>query len=129
MGSPDEHKYHIGIIGGLYATEPQTRDLLLNIAKELLDGYLSQNSRIHRILKYSVIQLIPLFDHKPDPTKTQRDCYTTDTGEFPAPLLIATEEPQEDEDAYALWKLIQYTHFDLLLVLDGGSLTLRLVVR
>lgn len=125
VGAPEEDKFQIGIIGGLYATEPQTRELLLNLADEIENGYLSQNNKIKRILSTSVITLIPVFDHKPDPTRTQRACYTTDAGEFPAPLLIATDRYEEDADAKMLWNTVKESHFDLLLILDAGSLQLR----
>lgn len=125
IGAPDEDKFQIGIIGGLYATEPQTRELLLNLANEILNEYFGQNAEVQRILSTSVITLIPIFDHKPDPTKTQRACYTTDAGEFPAPLLIATDRHEEDAEAKMLWDTIKESHFDLVLVLDAGSLQLR----
>lgn len=111
----------------MYATEPQTRELLLNIANEFIEEYLGQNKKIQRILTMSVLTLIPIFDHKPDPTKTQRDCYTTNSGEFLAPLLIATNRFEEDKQATTLWEMVEQSHFDLLIILDGGSLSLRFV--
>lgn len=127
VGAPEESKFRIAIIGGLYATEPQTRELLLHIGKEMLDGYVNQNTKINRILSESVIQLIPIFDHKPDPTKTQKTCYTTDVGEFPIPLLIATNQWSETAGATALWEFVKSSRFDLILILDAGDLQLRFV--
>jgi hypothetical protein len=80
---------------------------------------------MQRILASSVITLVPIFDHKQDPTKTQRICYTTETGEFPAPLAIATDLYEEDPEAKYLWNKVNQSHFDLLLILDGGSVNLR----
>lgn len=68
---------------------------------------------------------MPIFDHKQDPTKTQRTCYTTDAGEFPAPLAIATDVYQEDAEAKYLWNKVNESRFDLLLILNGGNMALR----
>lgn len=127
MGSPEESKFQIGIIGGLYATEPQTRELLLSIGDRVLDDYISQQIKIRKLLSAAVLTLIPVFDHKPDPLKTQRDCYTTDAGEFPAPLLIATDRHNEDPDSKALVELLKQSYFDFVLIIDAGSLSVGLV--
>ena len=121
IGAPEERKFQIGIVGGLYATEPQTREILIKFADTMLDQSFKQNARVERILASSVITLLPIFDHKQDPTKTQRTCYTTDTGEFPAPLAIATDVYKEDAEAKYLWDKVNQSGFDLLLILDGGS--------
>lgn len=109
----------------MYATEPQTREMLLRIADTILDQYLGQNKKMQRILVSSVITLLPIFDHKRDPTKTQRTCYTTETGEFPAPLAIATDVYEEDAEAKYLWNKVNESNFDLLVILNGGHVNLR----
>lgn len=84
-----------------------------------------QHAETLRVFASSVIQLIPIFDHKPDPTKMQFDCYTTSTGEFPAPLLIATDRHNEDTEAKMIWDILSQERYDLLIILDGGGYSLR----
>ncbi|XP_065213969.1 carboxypeptidase D-like [Planococcus citri] len=125
VGEPEEAKFRIGVFGGLYATEPQTREFLSVILGDLEHQYMYKNKKALEVLSSSVIELIPLFDHKLDPTKTQKDCYTTSPGEFPAPLLIATDRRNENIVARMMWNIVQTRHFDLVVILEGGGYLLR----
>lgn len=127
IGEPDEAKFRIGVLGGLYATEPQTREFLLDIAERLKQGIMMKTKEALKTMSSSVIELIPIFDHKPDPTKMQFDCYTTNTEEFPAPLLIATEQHTENVVSKMIWDIVLKRHFDLIIILEGGGYSLRYV--
>lgn len=90
-----------------------------------MTGYDKNEPGIKNLLNESVVYLIPLFDHKPNSIKIQKNCITTDVGELPAPVVLATGRYEEDSEAKALWNIIQEESFDLVIFLDGGGFSFR----
>nr|CAD7426108.1 unnamed protein product [Timema monikensis] len=61
VGSPEEKKMKIGFFGGLFASHPVGRELLLRFARHLVIGYTKKDRDIMQILKTFVIHIVPDF--------------------------------------------------------------------
>ncbi|CAG2063284.1 unnamed protein product, partial [Timema podura] len=62
VGSPEEKKMKIGFFGGIFATQPVGRELLLRFARHLVIGYTKKDRDIMQILKNFVIHIVPGID-------------------------------------------------------------------
>ncbi|CAH1132734.1 unnamed protein product [Ceutorhynchus assimilis] len=58
----DETKFHIGVIGNLFATQPIGREISINLARHLLKGLSFSDPTIVSILSNSVIHIVPAID-------------------------------------------------------------------
>nr|CAD7196553.1 unnamed protein product [Timema douglasi] len=68
VGSPEEEKMKIGFFGGLFASHPVGRELLLRFARHLVIGYTKKDRDIMQILKTFVIHIVPGIDSSFSPT-------------------------------------------------------------
>lgn len=62
MDASDEDKFHIGIIGNLYATQPIGREIGLYLMRHILEGHKYSEPKILQILKNTVIHFMPVID-------------------------------------------------------------------
>lgn len=62
MESSDETKFHIAVIGNLFATQPVGREISLYLAQHLLEGHKYSDPAIVRILQNTVIHFMPIID-------------------------------------------------------------------
>lgn len=62
MESSDETKFHVGVIGNLFATQPVGREISLYLAQHLLEGHKYSDPTIVRILQNTVIHFMPVID-------------------------------------------------------------------
>lgn len=124
MGSPDEYKFKIAILGGLYVNEPATREVLLFLARHYVEGYRKKDKDIISLLSNVVLYFIPYFEQKQSYLKK---CMTDDQADVTGPLLIATNQPNEQKTTYSLWKMLQQEQFDIMFNLEGGSMSIKLV--
>lgn len=62
MGSNDEFKFHIALIGNLYATQPIGRELVVYMARHLLQGHGYKDPPIMRVLENAVFHVVPVID-------------------------------------------------------------------
>ncbi|KAF2900813.1 hypothetical protein ILUMI_05352 [Ignelater luminosus] len=62
VDSSEETKYHIAIMGNLFATQPIGREISIYFARHLLQGHKYQDPTIMKILNNSVIHIIPVVD-------------------------------------------------------------------
>ncbi|KAB0791260.1 hypothetical protein PPYR_03060 [Photinus pyralis] len=58
----EERKFHVAIMGSLYATQPIGRELTVYLARHLLEGHKFQDPTIVSILKNTVVHLMPFVD-------------------------------------------------------------------
>lgn len=74
MGAPEENKFHIGLIGGLFASQPVGREVLLRLATHILMGNKIGDPPIQRILNNSVLHFIPGIDPGFDNILNSQEC-------------------------------------------------------
>lgn len=58
----EESKFHVAVIGNLFATQPIGREISLNVARHLLKGLHFQDPTIVDILSNTVIHIVPVID-------------------------------------------------------------------
>lgn len=62
MDKSEELKFHIAVMGNLFATQPIGREISIYVARHLLAGYSVQDPQIVSILKNTVVHIIPVVD-------------------------------------------------------------------
>lgn len=125
MGSPDEFKFKIAILGGLYVNEPATREILLFLARHYVEGYRKKDEDIVSFLSKVVLHFIPYFEQNEN--SYEKICSTDDQAIVTSPLLIATNQQDEQKTTNNLWKTLQREQFDMMFSLEGGSISIKLV--
>ncbi|XP_065172246.1 carboxypeptidase D-like [Atheta coriaria] len=58
----DEGKLHVAIIGNLFATQPVGRELVVNLARHLLQGHKFGDPNIVDMMRNAVFHLVPVID-------------------------------------------------------------------
>ncbi|CAH1393560.1 unnamed protein product [Nezara viridula] len=119
VASSNEHKLHVAVVGGLYRTEPSGRELALRLARHLFVGYKLHDPIIDRILKESIIYIIPSID---DVAMT--DCYNTEniTNQVVSNIL---SQSKSNIKAAAFLKILEELKFDLMISIESSGLGLR----
>ncbi|XP_025200120.1 carboxypeptidase D isoform X1 [Melanaphis sacchari] len=123
VGSPDEFKFKIAILGGLYVNEPATREILLFLARHYVEGYRKKDKNIVSFLSKVVLHFIPYFEQNEN--SYEKTCLTDDQAIVTSPLLIATNQQDEQETTNNLWKMLQREQFDMMFSLEGGSISIK----
>ncbi|XP_050292877.1 carboxypeptidase D [Anthonomus grandis grandis] len=60
--SSGENKFHIGIIGNLFATQPIGREMTIDLARHLLEGLRFRDPTIVDIMSNTVLHVVPVID-------------------------------------------------------------------
>ncbi|XP_066251733.1 carboxypeptidase D-like isoform X1 [Euwallacea similis] len=63
IAQPDETKFHIAVVGNLFATQPIGRIMVLNLARHLLKGLFYKDPPITNILSNTAIHVVPVIDN------------------------------------------------------------------
>ncbi|KAK4878716.1 hypothetical protein RN001_011222 [Aquatica leii] len=58
----EETKFHVAVMGNLYATQPIGREITIYLARHLLQGHKFQDPIITSILKNTIIHILPVID-------------------------------------------------------------------
>ena len=58
IGSPEEEKFHIVLLGDLYTSESVGREILIRFARHLVYGHKSKDSETIEILQKSVLHIL-----------------------------------------------------------------------
>lgn len=111
-------------MGGLYSNEPDTREILLFLARHYVEGYINKDNNIISFLSNVVLYFIPYFEQKEN---FEKKCVTDDQANITGPLLIATNNQNEQKTTASLWKTLQQEQFDMIFSLEGGSMSIKLV--
>lgn len=108
----------------MYVNEPATREILLYLARHYVEGYRKKDKDVISLLSNVVLYFIPYFEQKESYVKK---CTTDDQADVRGPLLIATNQPNEQKTTDSLWKMLQKEQFDMMFSLEGGSMSIKLV--
>ena len=122
MGGSEENKIHIGFIGGLFASQPVGREVLLRFARHILKGNKEENPFITRLLDRVVLHFIPGVDPLFDKVSADIDCNPKVEDEVGARLLTSRERPtQLDVVTNALEQMLKTEGFDAVVLFGGGN--------
>lgn len=120
MGSPDENKFRIALVGGLFASQPAGREILLRLATHILMGNQVGDPPIKRLLDNALLYFIPAVDPKFDNIAQNTDCNPTVNDEVGETLLSGNDEKQQVE-AIAFKRMLRTEAYDAIVILGGGT--------
>lgn len=125
MGSPDENKFHIALVGGLFASQPAGREILLRLATHILMGNQIGNPPIQRILDDAVLHFIPGVDPGFDNVEKSNDCNPVVKNEIGEELLSENADTSKQIVTDAFKKMLQTENYDVVVILRGGASQIR----
>lgn len=125
MGSPDENKFHIALVGGLFASQPTGREILLRLATHILMGNQIGDPPIQRILDNAVLHFIPGVDPGFDNIKMSNDCNPVVKDEIGEKLLLENMSKQVGSVTDAFKRMLQTENYDVVVILGSGGSQIR----
>lgn len=127
MGSPDENKFRIALVGGLFASQPAGREILLRLATHILMGNQVGNPRIQRILGNAILHFIPGVDPGFNNVEDAKDCNPVVNDEIGEKLLLENNKRSKQADVVtdAFKKMLQTEDYDVVVILGGGGSQIR----
>ncbi|XP_061932284.1 carboxypeptidase D-like isoform X2 [Apis cerana] len=124
IGAPEENKFHIGLIGGLFASQPIGREILLRLATHILMGNQIGDPPIERILNNSVLHFIPGIDPGFDNIFNMQDCNPIVYDEIGKKLLqkniVNSNKLNKITNAFKTMLLNE--GYDVIIILGSGAL-------
>lgn len=117
VGGPEEPKFRIALVGGLFASEPIGREILLRLATHVLKGNQIEDPPIKKILKNAVLHFIPGVDPKFD--KIEDMCNPPMRDEVGQKLI---DNRDADPTTQAFKDLLKSENYDVVVILHGGDL-------
>ena len=127
MGAPEENKFHIGLVGGLFASQPVGREVLLRLATHILMGNQLEDPPIQRILNNTVLHFLPGVDPGFDNIVNIQDCNPIQSGEIGERLLQKdnTGSDETNRVTNAFKQILSNEGYDVIVILGSGSLKVR----
>ena len=125
MGAPEENKYHIGLIGGLFASQPMGREILLRLATHILMGNQIGDPPIQRILNNSVLHFVPGIDPGFDNIINVQECNPIVDDEIGKRLLSHNNNVTSDKldvITNAFKTMLSSEEYDVIIILESGAL-------
>ncbi|KAL0266576.1 UNVERIFIED_CONTAM: hypothetical protein PYX00_009080 [Menopon gallinae] len=117
VAAPNEDKFNIGLMGGLFASEPVGREMLVRFARHLVYGYRSNDSTIMKILNNTVLRIIPGID--PGFDHIEMTCNPLSRSDEVGNQLMDTRT--NNSIVHSLRSMLRTENFDLILSLHGGG--------
>ncbi|KAK1121827.1 hypothetical protein K0M31_010139 [Melipona bicolor] len=125
MGAPEENKYRIGLIGGLFASQPMGREILLRLATHILMGNQIGDPPIQRILNNSVLHFVPGIDPGFDNIINVQECNPIVDDEIGKRLLSHNNNVTSDKldmITNAFKTMLSSEEYDAIIILESGAL-------
>lgn len=120
MGSPEEDKFHIGLFGGVFATQPIGREILLRLARHIIAANKIEHPPIKDLLNRAVLHIVPGVD--PNFDKIPYSCNPSFDEEIGKKLYSRDpSHPLTDVVTTALDNILENEGYDALILLGGGS--------
>lgn len=109
-------------MGGLFASQPAGREILLRLATHILTGNQIGNPSIQRILDNAILHFIPGVDPGFDNIKGIKDCNPVVRDEVGEAFLSGsnTSEPTSTI-RNAFKRMLQTENYDFIVILEGGA--------
>ncbi|EFN82672.1 Carboxypeptidase D [Harpegnathos saltator] len=122
IGSPDERKFRVALVGGLFASQPVSREISLRLATHILMGNQIGDPPIQRILDNAILHFIPGVDPGFDNIKEVKDCNPVVKDEVGEKLLSASNMSERiDVITNAFKRMLQTESYDVVVILRGGA--------
>ncbi|XP_076629152.1 carboxypeptidase D svr [Colletes latitarsis] len=124
MGAPEENKFHIGLIGGLFASQPVGREILLRLATHILMGNQIGDPPIQRILNNTVLHFVPGVDPGFDNILDNQDCNPIVRGEVGEKLLQKNSISYDKINVItkAFKEILANEGYDVIIMFGSGAL-------
>jgi len=122
-GAPEENKFHIALIGGLYASQPIGRELLTRLASHMVVGYARQNPSITDIMSKAVIHIMPGIDPSFHDSVNPVCNPPNNPEEIAYQFLVPRDGNSAVADALKI--MMKKEKFDLALNIEGGGIYVR----
>jgi len=122
-GAPEENKFHIALIGGLYASQPVGRELLIRLARHLVVGHARHNPSITDIMSKAVIHIMPGIDPSFHDSMNPICNPPNNPEETAYQFLVPRDGTSAVADALKI--MMKREKFDLALNIEGGGIFVR----
>lgn len=124
MGAPEENKFHIGLIGGLFASQPVGREILLRLATHVLMGNQIGDPPIQRILDNAVLHFVPGIDPGFDDIFNTRECNPIVYNEIGKTLLLQNKVDSNklNRITTAFKTMMSDEGYDAIVLIGSGAL-------
>ncbi|GAB6030074.1 hypothetical protein CHUAL_005754 [Chamberlinius hualienensis] len=122
IGSPDESKVHVLLIGGLYSMQPVGREICIRLLKHLIEGYRRNDAHVINILSNTVLHIVAAVDMDHFSTSQAGTC------EYSSPSAYVNENannfppsqfPDHSSAFKALLDILDETHMHVLLSFES----------
>lgn len=138
MDASEETKFHVAILGNLFATQPVGREIAIYLARHLLQGHRYQDPNITTILRNAVVHVVPVVDGafekiwgeatksmrgNPKPKDPGCNNITADFRQVGEQMLAASGRSSgiNQQEASAFKRMLLEERFDLVLNIEGGG--------
>ncbi|CAK9809820.1 Carboxypeptidase D [Anthophora quadrimaculata] len=123
VGAPEENKFHIGLIGGLFASQPIGREILLRLATHILMGNQIGDPPVERILNNTVLHFVPGVDPGFDDIMDVHDCNPVVYDEIGKRLLLQNNVNSDRLSTItnAFKTILSNEGYDVIIILGGGA--------
>lgn len=109
-------------MGGLFASQPAGREILLRLATHILMGNQIGNPPIQRILDNAILHFIPGVDPGFDNIEEIKDCNPVVKDEVGEKLLSGSNTSERiDAITNAFKRMLQTENYDVVVILGGGA--------
>lgn len=125
MGSPDENKFRIALVGGLFASQPVGREILLRLATHILMGNQFGDPPIKKLLDNAMLHFIPSVDPKFDNIADNTNCNPIVKDEIGETLLSENNKKQADVIINIFKRMLRTETYDAVIILGGGASRIR----
>ncbi|XP_030748149.1 carboxypeptidase D [Sitophilus oryzae] len=136
----DDTKFHVAVMGNLFATQPIGREITINLARHILTGASYKDPAIIDILSNTVVHVIPVIDKsfeqiwgdypkvtkvKSKPEKYTCNNITADFKQVGEQILNLNNRVTSNSDTIVITNAFKHmlldTKFDLILNIEGGG--------
>ncbi|XP_034236718.1 carboxypeptidase D-like [Thrips palmi] len=128
IGSPEENKFHILLIGGLWGPESVGPELLLRFTRHLVAAFNEKESNVTHVLKNCVVHMLLIFDQSTD-KGLECDLSNKPGGGLgqliASPGVTSPDVNAESKLLVMVLDTIRSQPLDLVVSLEGGGLKLR----
>ncbi|XP_058806975.1 LOW QUALITY PROTEIN: carboxypeptidase D-like [Phymastichus coffea] len=118
IGDSDEDKFHVALVGGLFASQPVGREILLRFARHLLKGD-AEDAAVRRLLDRLALHFLPGVD--PHFDKVEARCEPSVGDEVVDKLYEPDrKQPELDLVTHAFEQMLRTEGYDVLVLFGGG---------
>ncbi|KAJ4445265.1 hypothetical protein ANN_07066, partial [Periplaneta americana] len=120
VGGPEENKFHVALMGGLFASQPIGRELLIRLARHLVTAYSRKNPSAINILSKAVIHILPGIDPAFERITNPICNPQSSPGEIGYQFLVPWNGSNGVADALKI--IMKNEEFDLALSIEGDGI-------